>query len=211
MDTGKDDIDVDGVRSEIDENLDKISFQLDDEIDLEKFTYRENFASASELQREMTFVPVRRPDPQSWVYISSKPEMRINVAVLELKQQRETYLVKPEVALSLDGDISHRMLVPYADREGGFFLWAVRFTDSRGNLDSWTTSALRICQEYCDRWIKIKSKMNTGCYEVTLAPVEAPAPEWPMGGIKFLVNRAFRNKVISSLDDPIVKRLKGYL
>ena len=203
------DFGIEEVESKLDENLNKISLQLDDEIPLEEFTYREDFASASKLQGEITFVPVRRPDSQSWVYITSKSEMRANVPVLELKQQRETYLVRPEVAACLDGETSHRMLVPYADREGGFFLWAVRFTDARGNPDSWSMSALRICTEYTDQWIKIKSKMSTGCYEVIKAPIEIPPPEWPAGGLKFLVNRAFKNKIINSLDDPVIKRLKG--
>ena len=196
---------------EVGKNLDKISLQMDDEIDLENFTYREDFATTIKLQGETTFVPVRRPDPQSWVYISSKPELRATVAILELKQQRETYLVRPEIAASLNGDVGNRLLVPYQDREGGLFLWAVRLVDARGGLDSWTTSALRIVHEYCDRWIKIKSKMSTGCYDVFLPPVEIPAPEWPADGLRFLVNRAFKNRVINSLEDPVVKKLKGYL
>ena len=203
------DFGVEEVESKLDENLNKISLHLDDEIPLEQFTYREDFASANKLQGEITFVPVRRPDPQSWVYITSKPEMRVNVAVLELRQLRETYLVRPEVAASLDGECSHRILVPYADRERGFFLWAVRLSDSRGNLDSWAMSALRIITQFTDRWIKIKSKMNAGCYEVTVAPIEIPPPEWPADGLKFLINRAFKNKTITSLNDPIVRRLKG--
>lgn len=209
MDRGNDEIDVDSVRSDAGENLNKIDLNLDDEVNLEEFTYREDFVAGSKLQGEITFVPVRRPDPQSWVYITSKSEMRANVPVLELKQQRETYLVRPEVAACLDGETSHRMLVPYADRDGGFFLWAVRFTDARGNPDSWSISAQRICTEYTDRWIKIKSKMSTGCYDVIIAPIEIPPPEWPAGGLQFLVNRAFKNKIINSLDDPVIKRLKG--
>lgn len=196
---------------EVSKKLDNISLQVDDEIDLKDYTYRENFAVDSNLRGEQTVIPVRRPDPQSWIYISSRPELRTTVAILELKQQREVFLVKQEIATSLDGDVSNRLLVPYQDREGGLFLWAVKLSDSRGNLDSWTTSALRIVTEYCDRWIKIKSRMNAGCYEVIPAPIESPAPEWPAAGLQFLVNRAFKNKLITSVQDPVIKRLKGLM
>ena len=192
-------------------NLNKIDLQMDDEIDLEGFAYRKEFAIANQAQGEVTYVPVRRPDPQSWIYIPSDSKMRATVAILELKQSREVYLVKPDVATSLDGEVTNRLIVPYQDREGGLFLWAVRLTDSRGNRDSWVTSALRIVHEYCDQWIKIKAMMNSGCYKVIPAPVEIPAPEWPAGGLGFLVNRAFKNKVINAVDDPVVQKLKGYL
>jgi hypothetical protein len=205
------DNEVESVMDEIDKNLEKISLQIDDEIDIAKFAYRDNFSAADKLAGEVTFVPVRPPYRQSWVYISSDPAMRATVAILELKQQRETYLVKPEVALSLDGEVTNRLLVPYQDRDGALFLWAVKLTDARGNLDSWTTSALRIVHEYCDKWIKVKAVLSAGCYEVIVAPTEIAAPEWPSEGLKFLVNRAFKNRVINSTNDPVIKKLRGLM
>lgn len=209
MEAEKDD--VDEVMDEAEKKFNNISLELDDEIPLEEFAYRENFSAGAKLQGELTFVPVMRPNPQSWIYIPSNQEMRATVAVLELKQRKETYLVRPQVAASLDGECSNRLLVPYQDRDGGLFLWAVRLTDSRGGLDSWTTSALRVVHEYCDKWIKVKAKMNASCYEVILAPIEIPPPEWPPEGLRFLVNRAFKNRVINTINDPTIKRLKGLL
>ena len=215
MDTGKrfdGGVDVEEAMVEVEKNLNKISLDdLDDEIDIEKYAFRQDPVGAGKLQGQVTFVPVQRPHPQSWVFIPPEPEWRCSVAVIELKQQREVYLVKPEVALSLGDEVSHRLLVPYQDREGGLFLWPVRLTDSRGNMDSWSTSALRICQEFTNQWIKVKAKMSSGSYEVIIAPVPVPPPEWPDGGLKFLINRAFKNRIINDQNDPVVRKLRGLL
>lgn len=204
-------VDSEDLLGEVERNPNKIDLKMDDEIDLEEFTYREDFATTSQAQGEVIYVPVRRPDPQSWIWIPSDPNMRATVPILEVKQSRESYLVKPEVAMSLEGEVTNRLIVAYQDREGGLFLWAVPLGDSRGNRNSWVISALRIVHECSDRWIQIKARMNSGSYQPIPAPVEKPAPTWPAGGLRFLVNRAFKNKVISSVDDPVVRKLKGYV
>ncbi|MGA2467620.1 MAG: hypothetical protein ABSH06_25145 [Thermodesulfobacteriota bacterium] len=181
---------------------------LDDEFDIESFTYRENLESKSSMG-QVTFIPVQSPRQNKWIFISSKPEWRCNVALIQ--ENRESYLVRPELVPSLNGGVSHRMLVPYIDRDAAIFLWPIRVTDFQGKLNSWSTSALLICTQYADQWIKVKANMSSGSYEVTQAPSEIPSPEWPNGGLKFFLNRAFKNRTVNSLDDSIVKRMKGLI
>jgi hypothetical protein len=198
------------VMDEVDKNLNKISLQIDDEIDLEEFRIHQDFTGV-QVRGEMTFVPVQKPNSQDWVFIPSKNTVEwTTVPLLELKQKREFYLVSPAVAASLDGDVTTRLLVPYADKEGGLFLWPIRLSDARGDLNSWVASAIRVVNDYNDRWIRIKARLNAGCYEVFEAPTVSPAPIWPTDGIKFFVNRAFKGKIITFLEHPIIRQLKGY-
>ena len=164
--------------------------KLDDEIDLEKFTYRQEIAST--IKGQITFIPVRRPHPQSWIYISPQAEWRGHVALLEIPETRENYLISPAIVASLNGEVGLRYLVPYMDREGGIFLWALKLADSRGNFSSWATSAFRICQEFSGKWIKVKARQSSGSYDVVEAPKPLPPPEWPDGcNLKYLLNFIF--------------------
>jgi len=182
--------------------------KLDDEFDIESFTYRENLESKSSTG-QVTFIPVQSPRQNKWIYIASKPEWRCNVAIVQ--ENRESYLVRPELVPSLNGGVSHRMLVPYIDRDAAIFLWPIRLNDSQGKLNSWSTSALLVCTQYSDQWIKVKANMSSGAYEVIQAPTEIPPPEWPEGGLKFFLNRAFKNRTISELSDPVIKRMRGLI
>ena len=45
----------------------------------------------------LTTVPARRPGPQEFVRVHRAPEYRENFAMIDLKDDREDYLVHPEI------------------------------------------------------------------------------------------------------------------
>ena len=51
--------------------------------------------------------------------------------------------------------------------------------------------------------------MHAGGYDVYEAEGELPEPEWPDHDIDALVQVAFRGKIITSLDHPVVQSLLG--
>ena len=182
---------------------------LNDEINYDEFTFRQELTAT--VKGTVTYIPIKKPSPQSWIYIPSNPGLRSNVAILELEERRECYLVHPEVAASLDGEVSNRILVPYFDRENAIFIWAIKLTDRWGKENSWTISARAIVHEYVDQWIKIQAVPTGGCYEVKKIPSSVPPPEIPEGGRKFLMDLAFKDRIITSLDHPVIQKLKGLM
>ena len=53
------------------------------------------------------------------------------------------------------------------------------------------------------------ANMHVGGYDVYEAEGELPEPEWPEHDIDALVQVAFRGKIITDLDHPIVQSLLG--
>jgi hypothetical protein len=61
------------------------------------------------------------------------------------------------------------------------------------------------------KWTKMKSNLDTQCYEAFTAKGNLGEPTWPETGIDELLAIALRNRVISTMDHPVIKRLNGEL
>jgi hypothetical protein len=59
------------------------------------------------------------------------------------------------------------------------------------------------------KWLRIKANMHMGGYDVYEADGALPEPEWPDHTIEPLIEVAFRGKIITSLDHPVVQTLLG--
>jgi hypothetical protein len=58
-------------------------------------------------------------------------------------------------------------------------------------------------------WIRVKANMRLRAYEVFQAENSIPDPEWPDLSFDAITRIAFKDRVITSLDHPVVKRLRG--
>jgi len=176
---------------------------------LEDFRLSQDFGSMVGVRKEILNVPVRKPDRQSFIEIHPGETWRMNALILELREDRENYLVLPNLWNALPEEFIPKYLFACQTRQGTNFLWPIRMPGQDGRLDQWNQSALTIVNEYQGRWIRVVSNMELGGYEVIVPNGEFPPPTWPEEGFQSLVNKAFRGKVIDSLDHPVIKRLRG--
>lgn len=51
--------------------------------------------------------------------------------------------------------------------------------------------------------------MRAGAYDVFEATAKLPQPEWPVESFEQLFRLAFRDRVIDSIDHPVIRQLKG--
>ena len=51
--------------------------------------------------------------------------------------------------------------------------------------------------------------MKAGAYDVAIATAPLPEPEWPEETFEQLFRLAFRDRVIDSIDHPVIRQLKG--
>ena len=70
------------------------------------------FAASLGVKKQLLTVPVRKPAKESWVQTHPDQSYRIQTAVLELKEDREIYLVDPELwsELATESTFSPRAL-----------------------------------------------------------------------------------------------------
>jgi hypothetical protein len=180
------------------------------ELDLEQFRIDQDFASHIQTRKTAVSVSVRRPDRQHWVCIHPGRDWRASVAVLEDKTNQRTYIVVPEIVPEVTADLVPKLLVTYATRQGTTSLWPIRMPDEAGRLDTYNESALSIMEQYPGQWIRILPNQIDRCYDVLEMPaIELPAPKWPEGGFRQLFSLAFKNRVINSINHPVLKALRG--
>ena len=75
-----------------------------DPFDLSKLRLDQSFVEAAGVKKLITTVPVRRPNPQDFVRVRADPDYRAALALIELRDDREIYLLTPDIARQLPGE-----------------------------------------------------------------------------------------------------------
>jgi hypothetical protein len=150
-----------------------------DPFDPARLRLGQDFDAKVGVKKAIVTVPVRKPDRQWFVRVHPSEEWRLTTAVLEVKEDRETYLVDPPLWSELPGEVSPKMLATAVNRQGVVFIWPIRIQGNDGKLDSWNRSALEASQMATRGWVRVAANMGLGAYDVFEATAELPEPEWP--------------------------------
>ena len=171
----------------------------------------QDFGAEVGVKKHLTRVPVRRPGRQEFVRVHPDEEYRLDTAILELKEDREVYLVEPELwpGLVAESTFVPKTLILTMNRQHVPFLWPIRLPGPDGKLDDWNRSALEAAKLAQGKWVRVQANMSLGAYEVYEATGELSAPEWPELSMSELLRVAFRNFHIKTLDHPVLQKLRG--
>jgi hypothetical protein len=170
-----------------------------------------DFAATLGVKKALLTVPVRKPAKEWFIQVHPDESYRLQTAVLELKEDREIYLVDPALwpELATESTFSPRALFTSITRQGVVFLWPVRLPGPDGRLDEWNRSALDAATMAQGQWVRVAANMHLGAYEVFKASPDLPAPEWPEVPFAELLRVAFKDRFLTSLDHPVLRRLRG--
>lgn len=183
--------------------------QAPDPFDLSNLRLSQAFIKTMGVKKVLTTVPVKKPNPQDWVRVRPEPEFRENFAMIELKDDREEYVVAAPIIPALMGEFTNKTLYTAINRQGVLFLWPVRLPESDGRQMDWHRSAREAAGKAMTQWIRSKANRSLGAYEIFESEVPIPDPEWPSLDFQEIVKIAFRERLITSIDHPVVKRLRG--
>jgi hypothetical protein len=184
-------------------------FSALDHFDPAKLRLNQNFAEGAGVKKLLTTVNVAKPSKQDFVRVHPSEVYRMPAALLELKDDRECYLLKPEVWGELAGEWYSCMLFTYINRQGTIRLWPVRLPDASGKHNSWHQSALEAAEHAIPRWVRITANMDNKCYDISVATANIPDAVWPEQTFQELLMIAFRGKLIDRVDHPVVLKLRG--
>ena len=176
--------------------------------DLEQLRVSQDFGASLGLKKLRLTVPVRKPDRQWFVRVHPDEGWHLQTALLNLKDAREAYLVDRPLWEELAGDVVPTVLLTSINRHNVVFLWPIRLPQD-GRQDEWNRSALEAAQVARTRWVRIAANMALGAYDVFAAEADLPEPEWPHGTFKDLLRVAFKDRIIQSLDHPVLQQLRG--
>lgn len=183
--------------------------QADPFADLGKLRLSQDFAATVGVKKLLTTVPVRKPTGQEFIRVHPHEAYRLQTAVLELKDERETYLIAPELWPELSGELKPVALFTAINRQGVVFLWPVKLPGEDGRVDEWNRSALEAADHAATRWVRVKANMSLGAYEIFEASGDLPDPQWPDSDFTTLLRTAFKVRYIDSMEHPVIRRLRG--
>jgi hypothetical protein len=175
----------------------------------ENLRLSQNFAETLGVKKALITVPVRKPNKQEHVRTHPSDDYRMPTLVLELKQDRETYLVDPALWPALAGELIPKLLISTMNRQGVLTLWPVRLPGDDGRLDDWNASALEAAERAKKCWVRVVANMSLGAYEVYEATGDLPDPEWPNVTFTEILNIAFKGRYITDAEHPVLRRLRG--
>jgi hypothetical protein len=180
-----------------------------DPFDIESMRLHPSFLESAGVKKLLTTVPARRPSRQDFVRVHPAPEYRENFAIIDLKDDRENFLVHREILPDLAGEVVYKTLFTAINRQGVVFLWPVRLPAPDDRRSEWARSEREAVEMAMTRWLRVKANLSLGAFEISVAESLMADPVWPELSFRELVRIAYRDRLIATLDHPVVKRLRG--
>jgi len=172
----------------------------------------QDFGDSLGVKKTLATIPVKKPEKTWFVRVHPAEDFATQTAVLELKEEREIYLVDrslwPELG-SRESTFTRRALFTAINRQGVLFLWPVRLPGPDGKIDSWSQSALEAAVSAREGWVRVVANMALGAYDIYQATGDLPEPQWPDAPFLQIWRTAFKDRCIDSRDHPVLRRLRG--
>ena len=128
---------------------------------------------------------------------------------MEDKPSKETYLVSEEIASILGSLVQAVELYTAIDRQHNVFFIPVALPGSKGVRNSWPESRLQAVSRAKSVWVRMSANNNLGLYEIFEATANLPEPVWPEFTLDELLEIAFRGRIITTQDHPVVQEKLG--
>ena len=180
------------------------------DFDLDSLRLKQDFSETLGIQRVLSRVPVCKPNKTNFIRVHPGEDYRMDVGIVEMKEERETFLVMPAM-MSEPGIyelVVPARLVTYITRQGVVALWPLKL-EKDGKLNPWHESALEAARLAEKQWVSVRADMSLGAYQIFLATAELPEPEWPEHTFSELVRLGFKGLIVDTPDHPLIQQLTG--
>jgi len=165
------------------------------------------YSQTAGVEKLLTTVPVRKPTKTE--FVRAHPEMHFETMLLELKEDRESYLVLPHLLTDVSGIAVPMSLRVAVNRAAVLFLWPLRLPGEDGRSNVWHESAREAADLAVRRWVSMRANMSLGAYDIYQGAETLSEPQWPDKSMEDIMHVAFRGHVISDPEHPVIKRLQG--
>jgi len=172
----------------------------------------QSFSDTVGVKKLLTTLPVRKPGRQDFVRVHPDLKYRLTpAATIEVKEDREVYLVTPRMAQALPGEFSTVTLFSTINRQGVLHLWPVKQPGPDGKHNEWHRSAAEAAERAMKKWVRVTASMSLGAYEIFEAIGDLPEPVWPDISFEEMLRIAFQDRIVDREGHPLVQRLQGFI
>ncbi len=177
--------------------------------DLDSLRLGQDFTGTG-AEKLLNRIPVRKPHRQEFIRVRPGEGHRLDTAMVELKEDREWYIVSPSARPLVLEELRPVRLMTAITRQGVVFLWPAILPGPDGRVNAWHASALEAAELAESSWIRMAANRSLGAYEIYRALGELPPPTWPDKSLGELMAIAFKNGTLVTREDhPLVQRLTG--
>ena len=169
----------------------------------------QNFGETLGVKKVLTTVPVGRPSKDRFFRTHPSPIWVFPGWILGNKAIGETYLVSAEVASALGDQVRAVELHAAIDRQNNPFLIPIPLPGPNGVRNRWHESLAQAVERAKSVWLRISANKDLGGYDIFEATAKLPDPVWPDTTMDELLEVAFKGRIITSLDHPIVQERLG--
>jgi hypothetical protein len=181
-----------------------------DPLSLDNLKLSQDFLQTGGTKKLLTKVPLIKPPPQSFFRVHPDPAFRGEFAVLQLKDENETYLVTSAMMDELMGEVAPVTIYTCMTKQGVLFCWPVRLPGPDGRDNSYWKSAREAADHAMGQWIRIKANQYLKAYEVYLPDNKNLAePKWPDLDFQGIIRLAGKDSLLDSADHHAVKVIRG--
>lgn len=140
---------------------------------------------------------------------NTSEDYKARLFFIEDKNTGETYIATPSMAPYLGSMVQTKILRLAVDNSAFPYLIAEPVIDPNGRPSPWNSSMVEAIRRSEKEWVRINSNQNAGQYEIIIAQDNLGEPKWPEQTMDELIREVFGNKIISSLDHPLIRQLQG--
>ena len=176
---------------------------------LDKFRVNQDYVGNAAVTQVITTVSARKPNKQDFFRVHPDPENRLDSLLLNLKEENEIYLVDPELYGELINEIAPYRLYRYVNRQGVESLWPARLPGVDGKSMAWWDSAHEAAALAMQYWTRMTADMSLGAYRLFKANGDLGGPTWSSNSFEELLEVAFKDRLIDSIEHPVISKLRG--
>ena len=189
--------------------VDSVPVPISDPFDLASLRLSQDFDDTVGVKKLLRTIPTRKPNTQDFVRTHPSEDYRLLARCVDLKDDRELFLVRPEVAHELVGETVVKTLFTAINRQGVLFVWPVSVPALDAKQLEWWRSMREAAELAMHSWVRVKANMDLGAYEIFEAGSLMADPVWPEISFQEILRIAFRDRIIDRIDHPVVKWLRG--
>ena len=168
------------------------------------------YLSQPAAKKLLTTVPVRKPGKQDFFRVHPSADYRLTAALIELKDEREVYVVHPHFVPEL-GEGEHFVACLYLviNRQKTLSIWPVKLPAPDGRQMAWHTSAMEAAERRDEEMDPDRRQHERGYYDIHVAERDFDGPEWPVKPFPEIFKIAFKGRLIENANHLVVQRLRG--
>jgi len=152
--------------------------------------------------------PIMKPPKSKFVRVHPSPEYRMSgILTYQDPDTQEIYYVAPDLELPQAIETQTKLTDLYAAQthDGTSFSWYVNRSDT-----SWYRAAQKAVGYAVDGWVRVVARKAANTYDLYQPEDSLPEPDWSrLPTFMAMIESGFEEKMITSLDHPLFRKLRG--